>query len=168
MKNWHMYFSKAIFIHLTSTELFCYYRWLYNCLETARQNHQCWPEYDQEGCEDVSTGAQSGWESLDVETSVKNTIKILSGINLQIRYLDMDDAGNYICEVENEAEPIKQTNTLQILGEFRKQIRISSLDYTHTYYFKFLLSWIGSFETFGMIFIYVCRVYCQQCTVLFS
>ena len=32
----------------------------------------------------------------------------------------MDDAGNYICEVENEAEPIKQTNTLQILGEFRK------------------------------------------------
>lgn len=37
------------------------------------------------------------------------------GINLQIRYLDMDDAGNYICEVENEAEPIKQTNTLQIL-----------------------------------------------------
>ena len=32
----------------------------------------------------------------------------------------MDDAGNYICEVENEAEPIKQTNTLQILGEFIK------------------------------------------------
>ena len=43
---------------------------------------------------------------------------MLSGINLQIRHLDMDDAGNYICEVENEAEPIKQTNTLQILGEF--------------------------------------------------
>ena len=50
----------------------------------------------------------------------KNAYKILSGINLQIRYLDMDDAGNYICEVENEAEPIKQTNTLQILGELRK------------------------------------------------
>ena len=42
----------------------------------------------------------------------------------------MDDAGNYICEVENEAEPIKQTNTLQILGEFRKHIRILSLEYT--------------------------------------
>ena len=25
--------------------------------------------------------------------------------------------GNYICEVESEAEPIKQTNTLQILGK---------------------------------------------------
>ena len=48
-----------------------------------------------------------------------NACTILSGINLQIRYLDMDDAGNYICEVENEAEPIKQTNTLQILGELR-------------------------------------------------
>ena len=46
----------------------------------------------------------------------------------------MDDAGNYICEVENEAEPIKQTNTLQILGEFRKQmIKVSSLDYTDIY-----------------------------------
>ena len=39
------------------------------------------------------------------------------GINLQIRNLDIDDAGNYICEVENEAEPIQQTNTLQILGK---------------------------------------------------
>lgn len=38
------------------------------------------------------------------------------GINLQIRNLDIDDAGNYICEVENEAEPIQQTNQLQILG----------------------------------------------------
>ena len=39
------------------------------------------------------------------------------GIHLQIRNLDVDDAGNYICEVENEAEPIQQTNQLQILGE---------------------------------------------------
>ena len=39
----------------------------------------------------------------------------------------MDDAGNYICEVENEAEPIKQTNTLQILGELRKWFNIFSL-----------------------------------------
>ena len=103
-------------------------------METARQNHQRRPEYDQKGCEDVSTGARPRWhQSSDVET-VKNTIKIPSGINLQIRYLDMDDAGNYICEVENEAEPIKQTNTLQILGEFRKQmIKVSSLDYTDIY-----------------------------------
>jgi len=37
------------------------------------------------------------------------------GINLHIRNLDIDDAGNYICEVENNAEPIQQTNQLQIL-----------------------------------------------------
>lgn len=40
------------------------------------------------------------------------------GIHLQIRNLNVDDAGNYICEVENEAEPIQQTNQLQILGKF--------------------------------------------------
>ena len=91
-------------------------------METARQNHQCWPQYDQKGCEDVPTEAQSRCDISNIET-VTYIIKIHSGINLQIRYLDMDDAGNYICEVENEAEPIKQTNTLQILGEFRKQIR---------------------------------------------
>ena len=52
----------------------------------------------------------------------------------------MDDAGNYICEVENEAEPIKQTNTLQILGEFRKQmIKVSSLDYTDIYIYTYIL-----------------------------
>ena len=39
------------------------------------------------------------------------------GVNLEIRNLNVDDAGNYICEVENEAEPIQQTNQLQILGE---------------------------------------------------
>ena len=38
------------------------------------------------------------------------------GVNLQITNLDIDDAGNYICEVENEGEPILQTNQLQILG----------------------------------------------------
>ena len=38
------------------------------------------------------------------------------GINLQITNLDIDDAGNYICEVENEGEPIFQKNELQILG----------------------------------------------------
>ena len=38
------------------------------------------------------------------------------GVNLQITNLDFDDAGNYICEVENEGEPILQTNQLQILG----------------------------------------------------
>jgi len=37
------------------------------------------------------------------------------GINLQIRNLNIDDAGNYICEVENDAEPIQQLNQLQIL-----------------------------------------------------
>jgi len=37
------------------------------------------------------------------------------GVNLQIKSLSTDDAGNYICEVENEGEPILQTNTLQIL-----------------------------------------------------
>jgi len=37
------------------------------------------------------------------------------GVNLQITNLDIDDAGNYICEVENEGEPILQTNQLQIL-----------------------------------------------------
>lgn len=37
------------------------------------------------------------------------------GVNLQIKSLTTDDAGNYICEVENEGEPILQTNTLQIL-----------------------------------------------------
>ena len=41
----------------------------------------------------------------------------------------MDDAGNYICEVENEAEPIKQTNTLQILGELEKLFNIFSFWY---------------------------------------
>ena len=39
------------------------------------------------------------------------------GVNLEIRNLNVDDAGNYICEVENEAEPIQQTNQLQILGK---------------------------------------------------
>ena len=39
------------------------------------------------------------------------------GVNLQITNLDIDDAGNYICEVENEGEPILQTNQLQILGK---------------------------------------------------
>ena len=39
------------------------------------------------------------------------------GVNLEIRNLNVDDAGNYICEVENEAEPIQQSNQLQILGE---------------------------------------------------
>ena len=39
------------------------------------------------------------------------------GINLQIRNLNIDDAGNYICEVENDAEPIQQLNQLQILGK---------------------------------------------------
>ena len=39
------------------------------------------------------------------------------GVNLQITNLDIDDAGNYICEVENEGEPILQNNQLQILGK---------------------------------------------------
>ena len=43
----------------------------------------------------------------------------------------MDDAGNYICEVENEAEPIKQTNTLQILGEFGKFLQWDGLKITN-------------------------------------
>lgn len=45
-------------------------------------------------------------------------MKLLShsdGINLQIKMLTTDDAGNYICEVENEGEPILQTNQLEIL-----------------------------------------------------
>ena len=89
-------------------------------METARQNHQCRDEHDQERCQDVPAGAQSRFQNKIQEYKIKSAYKILSGINLQIRYLDMDDAGNYICEVENEAEPIKQTNTLQILGELRK------------------------------------------------
>ena len=40
------------------------------------------------------------------------------GVNLQIRQLTTDDAGNYICEVENTGEPILQTNELQVLGIF--------------------------------------------------
>ena len=38
------------------------------------------------------------------------------GVNLQITNLHIDDAGNYICEVEHEGEPIIQTNQLQVLG----------------------------------------------------
>ena len=38
------------------------------------------------------------------------------GVNLQITNLDIDDAGNYICEVEHNGEPIVQTNQLEVLG----------------------------------------------------
>ena len=51
------------------------------------------------------------------------------GVNLQITNLDIDDAGNYICEVENEGEPILQTNQLQILGKTAADI-ISALSYS--------------------------------------
>jgi len=40
----------------------------------------------------------------------------VDGINLEIKHLNRDDAGNYICEVENSGEPVLQTNTLQVLG----------------------------------------------------
>ena len=53
-------------------------------------------------------------------------MKYFSGINLHIRNLNIDDAGNYICEVESEAEPIQQTNQLQILG---KIIQYSTVQY---------------------------------------
>ena len=49
------------------------------------------------------------------------------GVNLEIRNLNVDDAGNYICEVENEAEPIQQSNQLQILGELSWSPYISEL-----------------------------------------
>ncbi|XP_023337137.1 lachesin isoform X2 [Eurytemora carolleeae] len=39
----------------------------------------------------------------------------VDGINLEIKHLNRDDAGNYICEVENSGEPVLQTNTLQVL-----------------------------------------------------
>ena len=39
------------------------------------------------------------------------------GVNLQITNLDIDDAGNYICEIEKEGEPTLQTNQLQIPGK---------------------------------------------------
>ena len=38
------------------------------------------------------------------------------GVNLQITNLHIDDAGNYICEVEHEGEPIAQINQLEVLG----------------------------------------------------
>ena len=46
--------------------------------------------------------------------------------------------GNYICEVESEAEPIKQTNTLQILGKiynFRDCLKLEK-NWTNVKYFK--------------------------------
>jgi len=39
----------------------------------------------------------------------------VDGINLEIKDLRRDDAGNYICEVENSGEPILQTNKLEVL-----------------------------------------------------
>ena len=45
--------------------------------------------------------------------------------------LDIDDAGNYICEVENEGDPIQQTNQLQILGEIPR-FTIQILDWKYS------------------------------------
>ena len=56
------------------------------------------------------------------------------GVNLQITNLHIDDAGNYICEVEHEGEPIVQTNQLQVLG------KISLRKRSHDNYLSFSAS----------------------------
>lgn len=43
----------------------------------------------------------------------------LSGYNLNIRDVNEEDAGEYICEIETYGSPLDQMHTLEVLGGFK-------------------------------------------------